>query len=41
MNVEVLKMSEMNKERNVALESAIGQIEKAFGKGIRGGFLFF
>ena len=33
MNAEVIKMSNHDKDRNVALESAIGQIEKAFGKG--------
>ena len=33
MNAEVIKMSNQDKDRNVALESAIGQIEKAFGKG--------
>ena len=33
MNAEVIKMSSQDKDRNVALESAIGQIEKAFGKG--------
>ena len=33
MNAEVIKMSNQNKDRNIALESAIGQIEKAFGKG--------
>ena len=26
-------MSNQDKDRNIALESAIGQIEKAFGKG--------
>ena len=33
MSAEVIKMSNQDKDRNVALESAIGQIEKAFGKG--------
>ena len=33
MSAEVIKMSNSDKDRNVALESAIGQIEKAFGKG--------
>ena len=33
MSAEVIKMSNQDKERNIALESAIGQIEKAFGKG--------
>ena len=33
MNAEVIKMSSQDKDRNVALESAISQIEKAFGKG--------
>ena len=33
MNAEVIKMSSQDKDRNVALESAIGPIEKAFGKG--------
>ena len=33
MGAEVIKMSNSDKDRNVALESAIGQIEKAFGKG--------
>src|SRR6056300_368426 len=33
MNAEVIKMSNHDKDRNVALELAIGQIEKAFGKG--------
>ena len=33
MNAEVIKMSSQDKDRNVSLESAIGQIEKAFGKG--------
>ena len=33
MNAEVIKMSNHDKDRNVALESAISQIEKAFGKG--------
>ncbi len=33
MNAEVIKMSNQDKDRNIALESAIGQIEKAFGKG--------
>ena len=33
MNAEVIKMSSQDKGRNVALEAAIGQIEKAFGKG--------
>ena len=33
MCAEVIKMSNSDKDRNVALESAIGQIEKAFGKG--------
>ncbi len=33
MNAEVIKMSNQDKDRNVALESAISQIEKAFGKG--------
>ena len=33
MNAEVINMSSQDKDRNVALESAIGQIEKAFGKG--------
>ena len=32
MSAEVIKMSNQDKDRNVALESAIGQIEKAFGK---------
>ena len=33
MSAEVIKMSNQDKDRNIALESAIGQIEKAFGKG--------
>ena len=33
MSAEVIKMSNQDKDRSVALESAIGQIEKAFGKG--------
>ena len=33
MSAEVIKMSNQDKDRNVALESAISQIEKAFGKG--------
>ena len=33
MSAEVVKMSNQDKDRNIALESAIGQIEKAFGKG--------
>ena len=33
MSAEVIKMSNEDKDRNIALESAIGQIEKAFGKG--------
>ena len=33
MSAEVIKMSNQDKNKNVALESAIGQIEKAFGKG--------
>ena len=33
MSAEVVKMSNQEKDRNIALESAIGQIEKAFGKG--------
>ena len=33
MSAEVIKMSNQDKDKNVALESAIGQIEKAFGKG--------
>ncbi len=33
MIAEVIKMSNQDKDRNIALESAIGQIEKAFGKG--------
>ena len=33
MSAEVIKMSNQDKDSNVALESAIGQIEKAFGKG--------
>ena len=33
MSAEVIKMSSQDKDKNVALEAAIGQIEKAFGKG--------
>jgi recombination protein RecA len=33
MSAEVIEMSNQNKDRNIAIESAIGQIEKAFGKG--------
>ncbi len=33
MSAEVIKMSNQDKDRNIALEAAIGQIEKAFGKG--------
>ena len=33
MSAEVIKMSNQDKDKNVALEAAIGQIEKAFGKG--------
>ena len=33
MSAEVINMSNQDKDRNIALESAIGQIEKAFGKG--------
>ena len=33
MSAEVIKMSSQEKDKNVALEAAIGQIEKAFGKG--------
>ena len=33
MIAEVINMSNQDKDRNIALESAIGQIEKAFGKG--------
>ena len=33
MSAEVIEMSNQDKDRNIALESAIGQIEKAFGKG--------
>ena len=33
MSAEVIKMSNQDKDRNIAIESAIGQIEKAFGKG--------
>ena len=32
MSAEVIKMSSQDKDKNVALEAAIGQIEKAFGK---------
>jgi len=33
MSAEVIEMSNQDKDRNIAIESAIGQIEKAFGKG--------
>ena len=33
MSAEVIEMSNKDKDRNIAIESAIGQIEKAFGKG--------
>jgi recombination protein RecA len=33
MSAEVVKLASQDKDKNVALESAIGQIEKAFGKG--------
>lgn len=33
MSAEVVKLSSQDKDKNVALEAAIGQIEKAFGKG--------
>ena len=33
MSAEVIKMSSQDKDKNVALEAALGQIEKAFGKG--------
>jgi recombination protein RecA len=33
MSAEVVKLTNQDKDKNVALESAIGQIEKAFGKG--------
>ena len=33
MSAEVIEMSNQDKDRNLAIESAIGQIEKAFGKG--------
>ena len=33
MSAEVINMSNQDKDRNIALESAISQIEKAFGKG--------
>ena len=33
MSAEVVKLSSQDKDKNVALEAAIGRIEKAFGKG--------
>ena len=33
MSAEVIEMSNQDKDKNIAIESAIGQIEKAFGKG--------
>ena len=33
MSAEVVKLANQDKDKNVALEAAIGQIEKAFGKG--------
>ena len=33
MSAEVVKLASQDKDKNVALEAAIGQIEKAFGKG--------
>ena len=33
MSAEVVKLVNQDKDKNVALEAAIGQIEKAFGKG--------
>ncbi|MDC0975910.1 recombinase RecA [Alphaproteobacteria bacterium] len=33
MSAKVIEMSNQDKDRNIAIESAIGQIEKAFGKG--------
>jgi len=32
MSAEVIEMSNQDKDRNIAIESAIGQIEKAFRK---------
>ena len=33
MSAEVVKLSSQDKDKNVALEAAISQIDKAFGKG--------